>query len=51
MATTIRGIMRIRIETIEDMASAQQAAKKMKDKNVSSLVVVDRKGKAKGISQ
>ena len=31
------------------MASAQQAAKKMKDKNVSSLVVVDENGKAKGI--
>jgi CBS domain-containing protein len=49
MATTIRDIMRIGIETIEDTASAQQAAKKMKDKNVSSLVVVDENGKAKGI--
>jgi len=49
MATTIRDIMRRGIETIEDMASAQQAAKKMKDKNVSSLVVVDENGKAKGI--
>ena len=35
MATTILDIMRRGIETIEDMASAQQAAKKMKDKNVS----------------
>ena len=41
--------MRIGIETIEDTASAQQAAKKMKDKNISSLVVVDENGKAKGI--
>jgi CBS domain-containing protein len=49
MATTIRDIMRIGIETIEDTASAQQAAKKMKDKNVSSLVVVDEKGKPQGI--
>jgi len=49
MATTIRDIMRIGIQTIEDIASAQQAAKKMKDKNVSSLVVVDENGKAKGI--
>ena len=49
MATTIRDIMRIGIETIEDTASAQQAAKKMKDKHVSSLVVVDENGKAKGI--
>jgi CBS domain-containing protein len=49
MATTIRTIMRRGIETIEDTDSAQQAAKKMKDKNVSSLVVVDENGKAKGI--
>ena len=41
MATTIRNIMKIGIETIEDRASAQQAAKKMKDNNVSSPVVVD----------
>ena len=49
MATTIRNIMKIGIETIEDTASAQQAAKKMKDKNVSSLVVLDEKGKPQGI--
>jgi CBS domain-containing protein len=49
MATTIRNIMKIGIETIEDTASAQQAAKKMKDKNVSSLVVVDEKDKPQGI--
>ncbi len=49
MATTVRNIMKIGIETIEDTASAQQAAKKMKDKNVSSLVVVDEKGKPQGI--
>ena len=49
MATTIRNIMKIGIETIEDTASAQQAAKKMKNKNVSSLVVVDEKGKPQGI--
>ena len=49
MDTTIRSIMRIGIETIKDTDSAQQAAKKMKDKNVSSLVVVDENGKAKGI--
>jgi CBS domain-containing protein len=49
MATTIRNIMKIGIETIEGTASAQQAAKKMKDKNVSSLVVVDEKGKPQGI--
>ena len=49
MATTIRDIMRRGIETIEDMASAQQAAKKMKDKNVSSLIVVDVNGKPQGL--
>jgi CBS domain-containing protein len=49
MATTIRAIMRRGIETIKDTDSAQQAAKKMKDKNVSSLVVVDENGKPLGI--
>jgi CBS domain-containing protein len=49
MATTIRNIMKIGVETIEDTASAQQAAKKMKDKKVSSLLVVDEKGKPQGI--
>ena len=49
MATTIRDIMKRGIETIEDTASAQQAANKMKDRNVSSLVVVDENGKPKGI--
>ncbi len=49
MATTIRDIMRRGIETIKDTDSAQQAAKKMKDKKVSSLVVVDENSKAKGI--
>ena len=32
--------MNKKLETIEEMASVQQAAKKMKDKNVSSLVVL-----------
>jgi signal-transduction protein with cAMP-binding, CBS, and nucleotidyltransferase domain len=49
MATTIRDIMRRGIETIKDTDFAQQAAKKIKDKNVSSLVVVDENGNAKGI--
>ncbi|MGA9170314.1 MAG: CBS domain-containing protein, partial [Nitrososphaeraceae archaeon] len=38
-----------KIETIEEMASVQEAAKKMKDKNVSSLVVIDVNGKLKGL--
>jgi hypothetical protein len=40
MTTKISHIMNKKLETIEEMASVQQAAKKMKDKNVSSLVVV-----------
>jgi CBS domain-containing protein len=45
----IMDIMRKKLETIEGTASVQQAAKKMKDKNVSSLVVVDENGKPQGI--
>src|SRR6478609_11221290 len=46
---TISDIMRKKLETIEEMASVQEAAKKMKDKNVSSLVVIDVNGKLKGL--
>ena len=49
MATTVSGIMRKRLETIEATSSVQQAAKKMKDKNVSSLVVVDENGRPQGL--
>ena len=38
-----------KLEIIEEMASVQEAAKKMKDKNVSSLVVIDVNGKLKGL--
>ena len=38
-----------KLETIEEMASVQEAAKKMNDKNVSSLVVVDANGKPEGL--
>ena len=48
MTTTVRNIMTKKLETIEDSASVQDAAKKMKDKNVSSLVVVDAGGIAQG---
>jgi CBS domain-containing protein len=41
--------MRKKLETIEGTASVQQAAKKMKDRNVSSLLIVDEKGKPQGI--
>jgi CBS domain-containing protein len=47
--TTIGDIMRKKLETIEELASVQETAKKMKDKNVSSLVVVDKEGKPQGL--
>ena len=34
MTTTVRNIMTKKLETIEDSASVQDAAKKMKDKGV-----------------
>ncbi|MGH9951074.1 MAG: CBS domain-containing protein, partial [Nitrososphaeraceae archaeon] len=49
MATTVRDIMRKRLEIIEYLASVQDAAKRMKDKDVSSLIVVDRDGKPLGL--
>ena len=49
MSTTIGNIMRKNVETIEELASVQEAAKKMKDKNVSSLIIVDGDGKPQGI--
>jgi CBS domain-containing protein len=49
MPTTINDIMRKQLETIDAIASVQQAAKKMKDRNVSSLVVVDENGKPQGL--
>ena len=49
MTTTLRDMMRKRLETIDDTASVQEAAKKMKDKDVSSLIVVDGDGKPQGL--
>jgi CBS domain-containing protein len=49
MTTTLRDIMRKRLETIDDSASVQEAAKKMKAKDVSSLIVVDGDGKPQGL--
>jgi CBS domain-containing protein len=44
MATTIiSDIMRKKLESIEGTASVKQAAKKMTDRNVSSLLIVDEK--------
>jgi CBS domain-containing protein len=42
-------MMTKKLETIEGTASVQEAAKKMKDSNVSSLVVVDGEGKPQGL--
>jgi len=49
MQPTIAEIMSKTIETIEESASVQQAAIKMKDRNVSSLIVVDSLGNSKGL--
>ena len=49
MTLTISDILRKKLESIEETTSVQDAAKKMKDKNVSSLVVVDMNGKPQGL--
>ncbi len=49
MTFTISDIIKKKLETIEEMTSVQEAAKKMKDKNVSSVVVVDTDGKPLGL--
>jgi len=49
MKMTIAEIMSKKIETIEEFASVQEVAIKMKDKNISSLLVVDSFGKSKGL--
>ena len=49
MTLTTEDIMRKQLETIEGMSSVQEAAKKMKDRNVSSLVVIDVNGKPQGL--
>ncbi|MDW3605498.1 MAG: CBS domain-containing protein [Nitrososphaeraceae archaeon] len=49
MKTTIAEIMSKKTETIEEYASVQDLAIKMKDKNISSLILVDSFGKSKGL--
>jgi signal-transduction protein with cAMP-binding, CBS, and nucleotidyltransferase domain len=49
MTFTVSDIIKKKLETIEEMTSVQEAAKKMKDKNVSSLVVLDTDGKPLGL--
>ena len=48
-STTISDFMRKRIETIGELETVQGTARKMKDKNVSSLLVVDKDGKPVGL--
>jgi CBS domain-containing protein len=49
MTMTVSDIMKKKLESIEATASVQETAKKMKEKNTSSLVVVDEKGKPLGL--
>lgn len=49
MTITVSDMMTKELETIEESSSIQDAAKRMRNTNVSSLVVVDRGGKPCGI--
>jgi CBS domain-containing protein len=49
MTINISEMMTKQLEIIEESASIQEAAKKMRDANVSSLVVVDSEGKPLGL--
>jgi CBS domain-containing protein len=49
MPLTVFDIMTKRLEFVAEMASVQEAAMKMKEKNVSSLIVMDEKNKPKGL--
>jgi CBS domain-containing protein len=49
MTITVGDLMRKKVDTIEETASIQATAKKMKDKKVSSLLVLDINGKPIGL--
>ena len=49
MTITIGDMMSKTLKAIQETASVQEAAKKMKEKDVSSLVVVDNQNKPQGI--
>lgn len=49
MTITVSDVMREGVETVGEAASVQEAAMKMRDKNVSSLLVVDKDGKPTGL--
>ena len=49
MTLSISDILRKKLESVEDTTSIQEVAKKMKDRGVSSLVVVNMNGTPLGI--
>ena len=49
MTVTVSDMMTKQLETIEEASSVLDAAMRMRDTNVSSLVVVDKEGKPLGI--
>ena len=49
MTETVNDFMRKSLITIEESTSVQEAANRMKDKNISSLVVVDEIGRPLGL--
>ena len=49
MTETVNDFMRKSLITIQESASVQEAANRMKDKNISSLVVVDEIGRPLGL--
>ncbi|HET7148776.1 MAG TPA: CBS domain-containing protein [Candidatus Nitrosopolaris sp.] len=49
MTMSVADIMKKKLETIKETASVQQTAEKMKEQNVSSLVVIDENGKSQGL--
>ena len=49
MTDTVSDLKRKKIETIKESASVQEAANKMKEKNVSSLIVVDKNDRLLGL--
>lgn len=49
MTSNISDLMRKKLVTIEESSSVQESANRMKDKNVSSLIVVDANGRSLGL--
>jgi len=49
LMASVSDILRKKLESVEERTSIREVAKKMKDRNVSSLVVVDTNGKPVGI--